>query len=155
MMSVSGNLLGNVLLILAAMSFAWSLILMEKLEGGSPVIHMRNVLWIASILLIPLAFYFERLLQIDINNSQLLYIIILGIFHAGIIYMLYNVLIQEEGALFASFSNYIVPVVGVISGYFILNEPLFLQHKIGIFIILLALIFSNKDIFRKWVRKDH
>lgn len=88
MMSVSGNLLGNVLLILAAMSFAWSLILMEKLEGGSPVIHMRNVLWIASILLIPLAFYFERLLQIDINNSQLLYIIILGIFHAGIIYML-------------------------------------------------------------------
>ncbi|WP_312472264.1 DMT family transporter [Neobacillus sp.] len=149
MMNLSGNIFGNVLLILAAMSFAVSLILMEKLEGGSPVVHMRNVLWIASIVLLPLVFLFEQPLQMNINNTQILYIIILGMFHAGIVYMLYNLLIQEEGALFASFSNYIVPVIGVILGYFILNEPLLLQHKIGIFIILLAVLFSNKDIFGK------
>ena len=155
MMNVSGNILGNVLLILAAISFALSLILMEKLEDGSPVVHMRNVLWIASIVLLPMAFLFEKPLQIGINHSQVIYIIILGIFHAGIVYMLYNLLIQEEGALFASFSNYINPVIGVTLGYIILKDPLFLQHKIGILIILLALLFSNPDIFRKWVRKDN
>lgn len=155
MMNVSGNIFGNVLLILAAMSFAVSLILMEKLEGGSPVVHMRNVLWIASIVLLPLAILFEQPLQMNINNTQIVYIIILGVFHAGIVYMLYNLLIQEEGALFTSFSNYIVPVIGLILGYFILNEPLLLQHKMGIFIILLAVLFSNKDIFRKWARKDN
>lgn len=69
--------------------------------------------------------------------------------------MLYNLLIQEEGALFASFSNYINPVIGIILGYIILKDPLFLQHKIGIFIILLALLFSNPDIFQKWVRKGN
>ncbi|MGE7761183.1 EamA family transporter [Peribacillus sp. NPDC097895] len=84
-----------------------------------------------------------------------MYIIFLGIFHAGIVYMLYTLLIQEEGALFASFSNYISPVIGVILGYIILKDPLFLQHKIGILIILLALLFSNPDIFRKWARKDN
>lgn len=62
-MNVSGNILGNVLLILAAISFALSLILMEKLEDGSPVVHMRNVLWIASIVLIPFALLFEKPLQ--------------------------------------------------------------------------------------------
>lgn len=149
---VFGNILGNALLILAAMSFALSLILMEKLEGGSPVIHMRNVLWIASIVLIPLALLFEKPLQMDINHTQILSIIILGMFHAGIVYMLYNLLIQREGALFASFSNYIVPVIGVILGYVVLKEPLFSQHKIGMLIILFALLFSNEDIFRKWVR---
>ncbi|WHY88630.1 DMT family transporter [Neobacillus novalis] len=154
-MNVSGNIFGNVLLILAAMSFAVSLILMEKLEGGSPVLHMRNVLWIASIVLLPLAFLFEQPLQMNINNTQILYIIILGMFHAGIVYMLYNLLIQVEGVLFASFSNYIVPVIGVILGYFILNEPLLLKHKVGILIILLAVLFSNKDIFRKRAIKDH
>ncbi|KOP81302.1 DMT family transporter [Cytobacillus solani] len=149
---VLGNISGNALLILAAMSFALSLILMEKLEGGSPVGHMRNVLWIASIVLIPLALLFEKPLQMDINHTQVLSIIILGMFHAGIVYMLYNLLIQREGALFASFSNYIVPVIGIILGYVILKEPLFSQHKIGMLIILFALLFSNEDIFRKWVR---
>jgi drug/metabolite transporter (DMT)-like permease len=144
MIEISGNLFGNGLLILAAMSFAWSLILMEKLEGGSPVVHMRNVLWIASSILIPLTFLFEQPFQININYTQIVSIIILGMFHAGIVYMLYNLLIQQEGALFASFSNYIVPVIGVVLGYFILNEPLFLQQIIGIFVILLALLFRMR-----------
>ncbi|KMY33818.1 hypothetical protein ACZ11_01715 [Lysinibacillus xylanilyticus] len=146
--SGSGTVFGNVLLLLAAISFAMSLILMEKLDGGSPVIHMRNVLWIASIILLPLAFIFERPLHMDINGLQIASIVILGIFHAGIVYMLYNLLIKKEGALFASFSNYMVPVVGVLMGYFILNESLVLQHIIGIFIILCALLLSNKQAFK-------
>ncbi|MBS4190528.1 EamA family transporter [Bacillus sp. FJAT-49705] len=147
-MNGSGTVLGNVLILLAAISFALSLILMEKLGDGSPVIHMRNVLWIATILLLPLAFIFERPLQVDVSILQITSIITLGIFHAGIVYMLYNLLIKEEGALFASFSNYIVPVVGVLLGYFILNEPLSFQHLIGICIILCALLLSNKQAFK-------
>lgn len=147
-MNGSGTLLGNVLLLLAAISFALSLILMEKLDDGSPVVHMRNVLWIATIILLPLAFIFERPLLLDINGLQTASIVILGIFHAGIVYMLYNLLIQKEGALFASFSNYIVPVVGVLLGYFILNESLSLQHITGIFIVLCALLLSNKQTIK-------
>lgn len=141
-MNVSGNILGNVLLILAAISFALSL--MEKLEDGSPVVHMRNVLWIASIVLIPLALLFEKPLQMDINHTQIFSIIILGMFNAGIVYMLYNLLIQREGAPFASFSNYIVPVIGVILGYVVLKEPLFSQHNIVMLIILLLFYFRMR-----------
>ncbi|KOP80963.1 hypothetical protein AMS59_00500 [Lysinibacillus sp. FJAT-14745] len=147
-MDGSGTVFGNVLLLLAAISFALSLILMEKLDNRSPVIHMRNVLWISTIILLPLAFIFERPLHLDIDGLQMATIVILGIFHAGIVYMLYNLLIKKEGALFASFSNYIVPVVGVLMGYFILNESLALQHIVGIFIILCALLLSNKKAFK-------
>ncbi|MEY9976867.1 DMT family transporter [Lysinibacillus sp. RC79] len=147
-MSGSGTVFGNALLLLAAISFALSLILMEKLDNRSPVIHMRNVLWIATIILLPVAFIFEQPLHLDIDRLQIASIVILGIFHAGIVYMLYNLLIKKEGALFASFSNYMVPVVGVLMGYFILNESLALQHMIGIFIILCALLLSNKQAFK-------
>ncbi|MFE3574554.1 DMT family transporter [Lysinibacillus sp. NPDC059133] len=147
-MSGSGTVFGNALLLLAAISFALSLILMEKLDNRSPVIHMRNVLWIATIILLPVAFIFEQPLHLDIDRLQIASIVILGIFHAGIVYMLYNLLIKKEGALFASFSNYMVPVVGVLLGYFILNESLALQHMIGIFIILCALLLSNKQAFK-------
>lgn len=147
-MDGSGTVFGNVLLLLAAISFALSLILMEKLDNRSPVIHMRNVLWISTIILLPLAFIFERPLHLDIDGLQMASIVILGIFHAGIVYVLYNLLIKKEGALFASFSNYIVPVVGVLMGYFILNESLALQHIVGIFIILCALLLSNKKAFK-------
>ncbi|QQP12249.1 EamA family transporter [Lysinibacillus agricola] len=147
-MSGSETVFGNALLLLAAISFALSLILMEKLDNRSSVIHMRNVLWIATIILLPGAFIFERPLHLDIDRLQMASIVILGIFHAGIVYMLYNLLIKKRGALFASFSNYMVPVVGVLMGYFILNESLALQHIIGIFIILCALLLSNKKAFK-------
>lgn len=152
-MNVSGNMFGNMLLMFAAMSFAVSLILMGQLEGGSPVIHMRNVLWIASFFLIPLAFLFEHPLQMNINQIQIMSIIILGVFQSGIVYMLYNFLIQEEGALFASFSNYLNPVIGVILGYFILNEPLWLQHKLGILIIFLSLLFRMGIFLENGLKK--
>ncbi|EON71262.1 DMT family transporter [Lysinibacillus sphaericus] len=148
-LNISGNILGNVLLLLAAISFALSLILMEKLQGGSPVVHMRNVLWIATLLLLPLSFIFEQPLQVNINKTQIVSIAILGVFHSGIVYLLYNLLIKVEGALFASFSNYIVPVVGVLLGYFILNETLSMRHSVGICIILFALLFSNERIVKK------
>ncbi len=148
-MSGSGTVLGNVLLLLAALSFAFSLILMEKLEGGSPIVHMRNVLGMATVILLPMAFILEQPLRLSINGIQVASIVILGIFHAGIVYMLYNLLIKSEGALFASFSNYIVPVVGVLLGYLILKEPLLIKHFIGICIILCALLLSKERVIEK------
>lgn len=146
-MGGSGTVLGNVLLLLAAWSFAFSLILMEKLEDGSPIVHMRNILGIATALLLPMAFIFEQPLQLGMTGIQLGAVAILGIFHTAIVYMLYNLLISKEGALFASFSNYVVPVIGVLLGYFILKEPLFIQHFIGICIILCALLLSKERAF--------
>ncbi|WP_434011045.1 hypothetical protein [Peribacillus simplex] len=60
-------------------------------------------------------------------------------FHAGIVYMLYNLLIQREGALFASFSNYIVPVIGIILGYVVFKNHYF--HNIRLVCLSFFLLF--------------
>ncbi|MGG0846376.1 DMT family transporter [Peribacillus simplex] len=144
---------GNILLILAAMSFGLSLIIMEKLNEGSSVIHMRNVLLIASAFLIPMSFLFEQSFKLDLERSQSIYLAILGIFHAGVVYALFNRLIRQEGALFTSFSNYIVPVIGMILGFFFLHEALSIHQMIGMGIIMMSLVFSDKKIITKLIRK--
>ncbi|MDM5358491.1 DMT family transporter [Peribacillus sp. RS7] len=144
---------GNILLILAAMSFGLSLIIMEKLNEGSSVIHMRNVLLIASAFLIPMSLLFEQSFKLDLERSQSIYLAILGIFHAGVVYALFNRLIRQEGALFTSFSNYIVPVIGMILGFFFLHEALSIHQMIGMGIIMMSLVFSDKKIITKLIRK--
>ena len=144
---------GSILLILAAMSFGLSLIIMEKLNEGSSVIHMRNVLLIASALLIPMSLLFEQSFKLDIARSQSIYLAILGIFHAGVVYALFNRLIRQEGALFTSYSNYIVPVIGMILGFFFLHEALSIHQLIGMAIIMMSLVFLDEKIIIKLIRK--
>lgn len=144
---------GNLLLIIAAMSFAFSLILMEQLTTGSSIVHMRNVLFIASIILIPIAFIFEQPLRLNIDLSQYIYLMILGTFHAGVVYLLMNLLIHQQGAIFTSLTNYIVPAIGIMLGYFILHEDLTTKHLIGVLIIGISLIFSDSKIINTIKKK--
>ncbi|MFJ7682272.1 DMT family transporter [Peribacillus butanolivorans] len=144
---------GNILLILAAMSFGLSLIILEKLNEGSSVIHMRNVLLIASAMLIPMSLVFEQSFELDLERSQTIYLVILGIFHAGVVYALFNRLIRQEGALFTSFSNYIVPVIGMILGFFFLHEELSIQQLIGMGVIMMSLVLSDEKIITMLIRK--
>ncbi|MDM5295081.1 DMT family transporter [Peribacillus simplex] len=144
---------GSFLLILAAMSFGLSLIIMEKLNEGSSVIHMRNVLLIASAFLIPMSLLFEQSFKLDIERSQSIYLAILGIFHAGVVYALFNRLIRQEGALFTSLSNYIVPVIGMILGFYFLHEALSINQLIGMGIIMMSLVFLDKKLMKKLIRK--
>lgn len=144
---------GNILLLFAAMSFGLSLLLMERLKEGSPIVHMRNVLFIASAILIPMSFAFEHPLKMSINTLQYIYLTILGTFHAGIVYLLFNLLIRQEGAIFTSLSNYIVPVIGIFLGFFCLNEDLVMHQTIGIIIIMMSLIFSDEKIINKFTWK--
>ncbi|MGG0286048.1 DMT family transporter [Peribacillus butanolivorans] len=144
---------GNILLILAAMSFGLSLIILEKLNEGSSVIHMRNVLLIASAMLIPMSLVFEQSFELDLERSQSIYLVILGIFHAGVVYALFNRLIRQEGALFTSFSNYLVPVIGMILGFFFLHEALSIQQLIGMGVIMISLVLSDEKIITMLIRK--
>lgn len=152
---VLGSVQGHLFLLLAAVSFAFSLILMEQLTTGSSVIHMRNVLFIASIILIPMAFIFEQPQDLTIDFSQSIYLLILGIFHAGVVYLLLSLLIQQQGAIFTSLTNYLVPAIGILLGYFILQEDLTVQHVIGVLIISISLIFADSKWFHYMIRKNN
>ncbi|TXK76780.1 DMT family transporter [Paenibacillus sp. N3.4] len=137
--AVESNIWGALALLGAALSFAGSLILINRLPAVSPLLAMRNVLAIAAALLIPLAFIFENPVDVHVRGQQSIALIVLGVFHAGVVYMLYNMLIHRSGAVFASLNNYLVPLFGVILGTFFLNEHLTSLDILSLFIIFISL----------------
>ncbi|WP_042164434.1 DMT family transporter [Paenibacillus gorillae] len=137
------SLWGMAALIGASLSFALSLVLLEKLPPMSSVLAMRNVLFIASIILIPLSFITENPLSIRLTPFELISLLILGVFHAGIVYMMYNTLIKQSGAAFAALTNYIVPVIGVILGTLLLGDLISGNTWFALIIIMVSLLLGS------------
>jgi drug/metabolite transporter (DMT)-like permease len=144
-MSLAGNgsFIGYAALLGAALSFAASLLLLKRLPAISSILAMRNVLFVATVILVPLAFIFEKPLQLHLSGQQILYVIILGVFHAGLVYMLYNTLIKRTGASFTALTNYLVPLFGILLGTFILGDHLAWTSIAALVIILSSLAIGE------------
>lgn len=132
------------LLLIASLSFAISLVLMQNLQDDVPIHHMRNVLSIATIILIPITIFSSNTFTLHFDPLQWSSLIILGLVHSALAYVIYNILVRQYDAVFASLSNYIVPVVGVLLGVLILHEHLTLNIIMGSAVVLLSLIISQQ-----------
>ncbi|ERI10146.1 hypothetical protein HMPREF0083_01760 [Aneurinibacillus aneurinilyticus ATCC 12856] len=71
--------------------------------------------------------------------QQTIAVIVLGTVQAGIVYMLYYILINRTGATFASLTNYLVPLFGVILGTVFLDEHLKWSDIAALLLILISL----------------
>lgn len=130
-------------ILLASMSWALSLILLKRLPHTSPFKMTRNILIAASIEIIIFWLIFGSPESLSFKPIPFLAATILGIGSSGFVYVSYILLIRLAGVNFASFSNYLVPVVGVILGSFFLQEQLTLHEGIGIALIIASLIFHS------------
>ena len=126
------------------MSFSLSLILLKKLPTTiSPLISVRNIMLMASVPMVSLSLILDQPWNLPFTPSILLSLFALGAFGAGIVYLMYMVLILRAGPTFASLSNYLVPPVGVAIGLFFMNEDLQIHQAIALIIILIALIVNQ------------
>ncbi|SDK36321.1 DMT family transporter [Sediminibacillus albus] len=140
----SNGIAGSIALLIASISYASALVFMQYLPSETTVVSMRNILCIASVILIPVTFIIENPTLTTLNIADIINLLILGIFQTGFVYWLYNLLIHMEGAVFASFSNYFIPVIGVLLGSLFLNESVSILMLIGLFIIIFSIIISRK-----------
>lgn len=76
--------------------------------------------------------------------TSLGYIAILGIVGTGLSNILFFKLIQISSPVFASSVTYLIPVVAIILGYFVMNETLTFIQGIGALVVLLGVYFSSK-----------
>jgi drug/metabolite transporter (DMT)-like permease len=76
--------------------------------------------------------------------TSLGYIAILGIVGTGLSNILFFKLIQLSSPVFASSVTYLIPVVAILLGYFVMNETLSIVQCIGASVVLLGVYFSSK-----------
>ncbi len=138
------TVLGLLCLLLAAVSFSISLVLMQKLISPTPILHMRNILGIASICLLIVLFFIPNSFEFQFNVKQWIALVILGVMHSAVAFVIYNILVNKYDPLLASFTNYLVPIVGLLLGLLFLKETISLVVLIGIVMIFISLIISQK-----------
>jgi drug/metabolite transporter (DMT)-like permease len=102
-----------------------------------------TIMTIPAVIVLIFSGFFEISEQPIVQNS-LIYIAILGIVGTGLSNILFFKLIQISSPVFASSVTYIIPVVAIVLGYFVMNETLNFIQGIGAFIVLIGVYFSSK-----------
>jgi len=137
------NIMSVLAILLATACFATALLLLNRVRSEHPLIVARNVLSMATIQLLVIAFLTTPLDGTQPTTSSLLSLVYLGVMCAGVVYYLYMLSVKNAGAVFTSMTNYLVPTVGVFIGVLISGEAVKNTTWLALAIILLALLFNQ------------
>ena len=134
---------------LLAAGFYASVILMNKFLKGIDSIEITVIQLIsATITLLPYVLYVEGLGILSVSSASIPYILILGIVHTGIAYLLYFSSLQGLKGQTIAVLSYIDPVFAIIISAVILKEQLgFLQIIGGV--LILGSSFLSEFLNRK------
>ncbi len=127
------HLLGIGYGLLAALFYACVVIVNKHLKGISDFDTAFVQIAIAAIVLLPFILYRKSLV---IQSADWIWIVILGIVHTGLAYLLYFSGIKKVPAHSVAVLSYIDPVAAVAFGTLFLSEPLSICSIIGGLLIL-------------------
>jgi len=130
--AASWPVLGNVLMFASALTWGVYTSLARRMADVDPVILTAGVFGAGSLMLLPIAAFElagQPLPWLDLQAW--LQVVYLGAGASGLAYLLYNLALQDVDASQAGVFANLIPVVGVITGIVMLNEPLSLQAMIG------------------------
>lgn len=143
------NVLAELAVLGGALSFAISLALIKLLPPEIPaIVKARNILLCASIQIVPLTLVLNQSWNLDPTWPAILAVIALGTLCAGIVYVLFVMLIDRRGPTFAAFSNYLIPLFGVLLGRLFLGDRLEVTDLAALALIILGLAATHLP-FRK------
>lgn len=144
-----GDTLGNLAVLGAAASVSVSLLLFNRLGDISPVISVRNILGLAALPLIVLSLAIDRPWTLSVSREALQSLCVLGVFCAGIVYLMFARLIQLAGSVFTSLTNYLSPLIGVLIGAAFAQETVGLNAWLALLLIVGALVINQPVLYRR------
>lgn len=129
----------------AAVLYA-TVILLNKFIKGIAGIHRTFLQFIAAILVLtPYVAFTGGMHLHSLNGTGWICLLIVGLLHTGVTYCLYFSSLKELPGQEAAILSYIDPLVAVIIGVLILNEPLTWQQMVGGAMILGFTLWNELD----------
>ena len=130
----------------AAASYGVSYIYMGRYltNRGLPPLVLSTGQLIAAIGLLLLATPFGGLTTPTWRADALVALLALGIIGTGLAYVINYRIITDDGPVLASTVTYLLPVVAVILGALVLNEPITLPLAIGVAIVLAGVALTRR-----------
>lgn len=146
-----GSTLIGALLIASGFSvFAINGILAPRLASGTdPIASSTYYTGMASVILWVSAFIFENPLKTHLTESNVLAEVIMGVFSFASGFVVYYWLLNRAGPFFSSMTFYLIPIVGTVGGFLILNEKIHLTQVLGILIVFVGVYLINRVRLKK------
>lgn len=144
--SAKGILLG-----LAAAALYSTVVMINKfVKNLSPIETTFVQLLTAAVTMIPYILLTEDVTTFVYDRRSVIFTLIVGVFHTGIVYMIYFSSVQKIPAQTTAVFSYIDPVTAIILSAVVLGERLDAVQLIGTFLILAATLFNElAPIIRK------
>lgn len=139
------SVLGQVLYIGVAVSFAVMQVLIRRLGAGSGTALVRTACSqaVATAILVPIAFVLERPLAVSPSTQSLLGLLALGLLSSTLGQFLVFRLNATAGPNFTSANNYIGPPVGIMWGVLLLGEAITGLRIAAMLVIFAGIAFAT------------
>ena len=113
--------------------------------------HKKNENVTASILIwgtlivCPISLFFAQPWNLSPSLASTLALIYLGIFPTGVAWLLRFAILKKNGLVFQAQVAYLIPIFGVILGYFILNELITSKVITALIAVIIGIYFVKKS----------
>ncbi len=142
---LQGDLLGQLAVLAAAISYAVALIFSRRyLRGTKPVVQSTMILVFATALMWIITPVVERPLGLPVQPIAWVAVLWLGVLGLCVAYLLFFWLNNVWGPTRASLVTYVFPVVGVVLGVIFLNEPLNWNMVLGSALVVGGIVVVNR-----------
>ena len=135
------GLAGGLAVLVSAASFAIAVLMLKRLSHEHPLLLARNIISAACLQLLLLS-----AVVLPFSNQPVHWsagavgsVIYIGATASGLAYFLYAVLTRAAGPVFASLSNYLVPLVGVMMATAFNHENITFTTWVALFTIMAAI----------------
>ena len=133
---VNGKMIGIAYGILAACFYAMVIILNKFINGIDSMDRTFLQLSVAVIVMLPYVIFTEGFHMNQLSITGLMSLLIVGIVHTGIAYLLYFPAVKELTGQKTAILSYIDPMIAVAASVFIIGESITMYQLIGGMLIL-------------------
>lgn len=146
--------ISGVLLALSGAVFYASVVIINKKLTDVPTYDKTTVQLIsAAVVIIPYILLTEDVTKIKFDAKSVIMLVIMGIVHTGIAYVLYFGSIGSLNAQTIAIMSYIDPIVAVALSFFLLHEPIGILEGIGAILVLGACFVSEFEFKKRKTKK--
>ena len=140
--------LGIIFGLLAAVFYTSVIVLNKKLRDIDPYNKTAVQLFFAALAVLPYVIFAEEISPSMFGALPVVMLLIVGIIHTGLAYVLYFGSLSGVSAQSVSIYSYIDPILAVVLSALLLSEPMSLYGIIGAVMILASTLVASLD-FKK------
>ena len=139
------NYIFAIIVILGSTFYSIGGILTLKLKKeGNEKVTTSTTLW-SVIFLFPLSMFFEAPWQLSPSIDSTLALLYLGVVATGLAWMIRFRILTVNGLVFQTQVAYLIPIFGVLFGYFLMNEIITWRVLISLIIIIVGIYIVKKN----------